>query len=161
MSEEQDPLQIVAKEAYKHAANLQLNGAVPVFLGVKGLLALMHHNIRLYSEKPTRESLLSLVAHGLFALELETENEAWLDEETEISTHPLLGVVDVPEGEESPPSRLTYENVLPDLRKDVEDDIEIIEDEEDDGSGRWTKVEDRDLEPQGEEAQEEVASDDG
>ena len=121
MTEEENTLEAVAKQAYRHAKAMQYAGAAPVYLGVNGMLALMHDSIRRYVEEPTREDLLSLVAHGLHALALEQEEDEWEELEEEEDEH----------------GRLPGETDMAILEADVRPDDFEIEDEQDDGSGRW------------------------
>lgn len=66
-----------AKEAHYTAKQLMFAGAVPTYLGIPGMLALMADSIRRYAEEPTRKDLLTLVAHGLHALSIDTEEKDW------------------------------------------------------------------------------------
>lgn len=83
-------LERVAKAAFKRAQTRQLDGAVPIFLGVNGLLALIHQKVLEYNTAPSKDILLDIVANGIFALSIvmdEEEFEEIVDEE-----HPFAGM---------------------------------------------------------------------
>ena len=80
-----DNLNKAAKEALDTARILQENGRIPLYLGVNGMLALMHKEIDNYINQSTEQkSLLTLVAYGLFALFLSKEEDEW-DELAQLS----------------------------------------------------------------------------
>lgn len=84
MSEEEtDTLELSAKAAFRYAKEMMFEGSVPTYLGINGMLALMHQNIKSYIDEPTEDALLSLVAHGIHALALLKDEEEWEEYEEE------------------------------------------------------------------------------
>lgn len=81
--EETDTLEVSAKAAFRHAKEMMFEGSVPTYLGINGMLALMHSNIKSFIDDPTEDALLSLVAHGIHALALQKEEEEWDEYEEE------------------------------------------------------------------------------
>lgn len=79
MTDEADTVEQVSKEACRHAKSMLFEGSVPTYLGINGMLALMHMQIKEYIDDPNREALLSLVAFGIHALSLKEDEEEWDD----------------------------------------------------------------------------------
>lgn len=91
-------LQKLAKEVYIRAKQMQQDGAVPTFLGVDGLLALMHDSIRRHHTdvETDHKFMWDLAVFSLFALGTAVEQDEWED------------LVDEPVEEETPPDLYNY-----------------------------------------------------
>lgn len=94
-------LQTAAKTAFAYARDQKAKGAIPIYLGLPGMLALMHRDIQEYSQDPDVDKLLSLAAHAVCALAVSMEEEEEEEDDVEdIDGYDVMEVHDeTPEGQ--------------------------------------------------------------
>lgn len=87
-----DYIKLAAQTANKLAKTRIQDGKVPKFLGVPGLLALMHENMVRYHEEDQEWELADFAAHAIIALSIKLEEsgvgKSDVSDETETSDDP-------------------------------------------------------------------------